>query len=431
MQNIENDMDDLFKRAAEEYPLDISHGDWESVEKRLALAEPRATKGTLNKNNYKKLFLLVLLIVLFSSIGFMILTPGSKNYFTNKYISEKNKETVKNNNAVSATALDNVDPVGKDMVPNSLATTKKRKETAERKILTQRKIIQGRRSYKGDNKNLVSENVLTQVIPDSEVRNDEKNVGNFQMNNKPDLKSTKNYSKAKQDSLVSANENSISVTDTSKNKVVVLSVKKTTKAKKKNIKENGVYAGLLSGLDFSKVKSTSFKGAGFGAGLLIGYKANSFFVETGISREFKYYSSMGHMFNDKDGLMPSGTVIENLESRSNILEIPLKVGYTFHKKQKNSLFFAGGAALYIMTNEKNNYNVTMNGNPEKMVGLYKKNTVKFPAVVSISAGWEYSLERSLRIRIEPVLKLPLKGIGIGRLPVTSMGIQLGITKKFK
>ena len=57
MQDIDNDMDDLFQRAAENYPLRVDNGDWESIARKIADA-PAAFKCGNNpgkkryKNNY-------------------------------------------------------------------------------------------------------------------------------------------------------------------------------------------------------------------------------------------------------------------------------------------------------------------------------------------------------------------------------------------
>ncbi|MEO6706898.1 MAG: outer membrane beta-barrel protein [Ginsengibacter sp.] len=188
-----------------------------------------------------------------------------------------------------------------------------------------------------------------------------------------------------------------------------------------------MYAGIIGVADFSKVKASPFKAPGFGAGILVGYKINkSLFIETGISGVTKYYSSDGNNFNEKGASMPDGMVINNLDGKSKILEIPVKIGYRFYQKKNVNLFAAGGVSTYIMTNEKNNYNVTMNGNLEKMEGTYKKDNVKIPSVFNISAGLEHRLSGLFQIRIEPYLKLPLQGVGVGKLPVTSAGIQIGL-----
>ncbi len=129
--------------------------------------------------------------------------------------------------------------------------------------------------------------------------------------------------------------------------------------------------------------------------------------------------------------MPSGMVINDLQSRTKILEIPLKAGFYFYNSKKIKYFIAAGASAYIMMNERNSYNVTMNGAVEKMEGVYQKTNTKIPAVLNISAGVQQHISGSLNIIIEPYLKLPLQGIGVGKLPVTSAGIQIGISKSLK
>lgn len=208
--------------------------------------------------------------------------------------------------------------------------------------------------------------------------------------------------------------------------------KKKKNSSRKSSKENGLYAGIIAGPDFSKVKSGNFRGPGFNAGIFFGYQINKkFFAETGFSSGSKYYSSDGRIFNEEGAAMPDGMVIDNLQSYSRILEIPVKIGYRIYKKNRSSFFVAAGVSAYIMTMEKNNYNVTMNGNEEKMVGLYEKKNVKIPAEINFSTGWEHHLKGLMNIRIEPYLKLPLQGIGVGKLPVTSAGLQVGIYRMIK
>jgi hypothetical protein len=46
-------------------------------------------------------------------------------------------------------------------------------------------------------------------------------------------------------------------------------------------------------------------------------------------------------------------------------------------------------------------------------------------------GFAYSrqLGKSGSLRIEPYIKLPVKGLGIGSLPIMSSGINVGLIKK--
>ena len=206
--------------------------------------------------------------------------------------------------------------------------------------------------------------------------------------------------------------------------------KKTIKIQKKK----GLYVGVITGLDFSKVESTSFDNSGFDAGLLLGFRINrALSFETGIAWNNKNYLSDGKSFNTNGvrSTMPPGMVINNLESNSSLIEIPVKAKFDFISKRKFDVFLAGGVSAYIMTKEKNQYNVTMNGTPEKVSGVYKKNNYGLPAVADFSLGYEYNFYKSLNIRIEPFLKVPLQGMGVGKLPVTSAGLQIGVTGHIK
>lgn len=429
MQNIENDMDDLFRRASDKYPLNTGRGDWESIEKRLSVAslsdEPQK-KG--RKNNYKKLLLLLLLIGVSLLIGFMILNPNHRNYQAGIDDKQTNLKGGLNN---------------KPIAKNNLIIDQSSEKINKIAIINQKKKIStGYNPSKEDR-------IISATIPNSENEN-------YLSKNKPSKSYSFSLKNNKNATSLNPDNNSISdaeqrpeiknSTDSSENsdkkivqdrspiieKNLPIGEKKKAQPNPETIKENAFYTGLTAGPDFSKVQGGPFNGPGFGAGIIGGYKINSsFFLETGISIDTKYYYSNGNIFNKAAASMPDEMIINNLESRTRILEIPLNVGYLFYGKKNTNLFVATGIAAYIMTKEKNNYNFTENGSPGKMVGIYEKNNLKMPAVFDISAGLEERLSKLVNLRIEPYLKLPLQGIGVGKLPVTSAGIQVGITRQLK
>jgi hypothetical protein len=63
--------------------------------------------------------------------------------------------------------------------------------------------------------------------------------------------------------------------------------------------------------------------------------------------------------------------------------------------------------------------------------MYKNNSYEFPAAAVFSAGYEQHISKRINVRIEPFLKWPLQGIGIGNLPVTTAGLQFAITSQLK
>ena len=147
----------------------------------------------------------------------------------------------------------------------------------------------------------------------------------------------------------------------------------------------------------------------------------------------KNYSSDGSNFDMKNlgSTMPAGMTINSLQGQSSLIEIPLKGKYDIINKRNSDFFITCGVSSYIMTKEENMYDADFNGNNEKFKGVYDKMNYKIPANINISVGYEHTISRYLDFRVEPFLKIPVQGIGVGSLPVTSAGLQVGIIRRLK
>ena len=164
-------------------------------------------------------------------------------------------------------------------------------------------------------------------------------------------------------------------------------------------------------------------------GIVTGYQfTRSLSIETGLFFSHKTYFSDGKYFQMKSGdpAMPSGMEVLSLEGSSSVLEVPLKLKYNFSQKRKSDLFSSIGVSSYIMTKEKNNYHAMMNGAPQQMTGSYKNRNRYVAAAVNLSAGYEYKPGYKNTIRIEPYIQIPIRGIGVGSIPITSAGVHIGV-----
>ncbi len=418
MQNIENDMDDLFRRAAENYPLNTGKGEWEKIDKKLAVPVAGREKKDNGKDRYKKLFLLLFFLLLSGIAAVYFYQPGTDKQLP-ALVSEKQKPIPDDKTEVQ----------NKKNSPDQSTVTlpaKKKRATG----LTENQLTN---PATGDQANDVLKNKRVNNIGEKTVLEDPAKS----------YPGAQNAEAKKQDDdvarkIITRQQNTSSIEekteqDTADNSAKNLPTgKRNTKDKKTNVLRNRWYVQLVSDADFSKVKSTRFEGPAFGLGIMGGYRINNhLFVETGLIGFHKNYYSLGNAFSEKGAAMPTGMVINDLESKTKILEIPVKAGIYLYAREKTKYFVAAGASAYIMMNEKNSYNVTMNGTPEKMEGVYQKNNTKIPAVLNVSAGLQQNISHSLKIIIEPYLKLPLQGIGVGKLPVTSAGIQIGISGSLK
>ena len=86
MQHLDNDMDDLFQRAAENYPLRVDNGDWESIARKMAdaPAPSNVIVAPPKKGNRKKIILALLLFIV--SFGWYIFSKDRQTQSTPKTV---------------------------------------------------------------------------------------------------------------------------------------------------------------------------------------------------------------------------------------------------------------------------------------------------------------------------------------------------------
>lgn len=165
---------------------------------------------------------------------------------------------------------------------------------------------------------------------------------------------------------------------------------------------------------------------GFNAGVLAGWHlTHQLSLETGISITQKNYYSSGEFFHPKTGMMPAGMKVMSLNGQSTLFDIPLSVKYNF-TKNKNGFYGIAGTSSYLLAKEQNEYNAMMSGQPMILNSTYSKNSFYPFSTINFGAGYQRSLGGSI-LRIEPYVQIPLRGIGIGSMPVTSTGLHLIIT----
>jgi hypothetical protein len=204
-----------------------------------------------------------------------------------------------------------------------------------------------------------------------------------------------------------------------------------------NKKENGknhhplkrFYAGLEVGPDLSSVRQQSIKKIGYGIGMIAGYKlTRKFSIETGLFFDKKYYSTDGKYINTKNINIPAYASITNADGDCNMLEIPLVMSYTVLQRKSSGLFFSAGLSSYIMNRESYRYEMSRYGNQYVYAADYNNKSTSMLAAIMLGAGYTYRFGKKADLRIEPFVKLPVRKIGTGLLPIQSAGINIGIIK---
>ncbi len=203
-------------------------------------------------------------------------------------------------------------------------------------------------------------------------------------------------------------------------------------AKKATAKSKGHgYIGLTGAPDVSTVRMQSVNGVGTTWGLVLGYSFNNHWaVESGVSLDQKKYYTAGEYFSKSADASLYGKPLQYVNGTCNMWEIPLNIRYNFNPGSKITWFATTGLSTYFMTKQQYNYEFQYNGGAS-----WNENwTTTAPSnylfsVINISGGFEQRIGSIGNLRIEPYLRIPLSGIGAGKLPIMSAGLNVGITRR--
>lgn len=207
---------------------------------------------------------------------------------------------------------------------------------------------------------------------------------------------------------------------------------KNTAAAKAKQHSKHFYAGLIAAPDLSMVKMQSVKGVGSTFGVLLGYSLNGrWSVESGVYVDRKKYYTDGEYFDTKNVRLPTNADLLDVNGVCYMWEIPLNVRYNFNPGAKTAWFATAGFSTYLMSREKYAYGYTWYGSGrtwDSTWNIHQPSQYPF-SIINLSAGFEQRLGKIGSLRVEPYVRLPLTGLGTGKLPIMSAGVNIGITRQ--
>jgi hypothetical protein len=411
MQHVNPDMDDIFKHAADKYPLKTNTADWESLSQKLYAEENNVesdvdNKGIYNKRKWALFFLLLIIPVVFKVY--------EKQTQTVAKVKEKQLKLSPADETVNAT----------------------NKNKTDKEVNTE---VAGKDIYRQRNDN------ITTMVKNNEVTKQKESVSVPSIILKDEIDEQNNLSRSYlpdhlnndllKNKSVTMPENkngklSESVENTNKT-VGAKNVVNQKNSKQTNSKTKRFYVGAVIAPEFTNVKFQPVKRIGFNLGVLMGYDfSDKIALELGATLAHKYYYTSGK-YIAPNSIRRDNSKILNVDAFNSITEIPLTLRYNI-KKEKNTGFFASaGSVSYIIHKEHYNYTYTKNGEQKQSIKYNNKASNNWFSNVQVSIGYEHAVNKIGKIRIEPYYRIPLQGIGISNLPVTSVGINFAFTKNLK
>jgi hypothetical protein len=188
--------------------------------------------------------------------------------------------------------------------------------------------------------------------------------------------------------------------------------------KKKN--ENGLSFTVSAGPDISSVGSKMGEVKpvyGFG----LSYTLSRFTIRSGFFAVKKVYSAAPKDY--KPVTPPNPLYLYQIDANCKVVEIPVTIAWNFVKAKNHNIFGAAGLSSYLMKQEDYDYVYQYPGSPPFSYKWAVKNKNKHIfSVLSLSAGYTRKLGKTFSFSAEPYVKLPLTGIGLGKVKLNSGGI---------
>jgi hypothetical protein len=424
MQYVNDDMDELFRRAAENYPLDTNSGDWSKVAAALQNAAPPPARKK-NKGRFLWLFLLVPFLLIATQYyhnsnrgtGTGRATTGSLTTPSNTSGVSKNNSSVPEKTSVEGTEVGasskkelvsaDVAREGGTSVPDRLATGKVPGPKAYPKK-TRDRFAATDPSFIADGETYVSGKTAAAPGPGGTYR---------------DL--------SRQNFIALSHNDPFAfdplVRDLLEKKIVTGALKQETAIRK----EKRFYAGLMAAFDITSVKFQKVEHPGYDYGAIFGYQLNKKWgIEAGIFLDEKHYYSEGQYYKGSVYIPPNSWMTE-VAGDCKMIEIPVSVRYNFSSSKKASWFSTLGLSSYVMKKEDYGYEYYYAGSGTSATHYksYTNAAANLFSAVHLSGGYTHSLGKIGDLRLEPYLKIPLSGMGSGKMPLSSAGLHIGLTRK--
>ncbi|NEU09866.1 porin family protein [Flavihumibacter sp. R14] len=178
--------------------------------------------------------------------------------------------------------------------------------------------------------------------------------------------------------------------------------------------------------DINSVSNFSDSDIGSSIGVGASYKITPrLSVEAAIGYSKKVYSALPYQYKASWSNSNAAKYVESIDADCRVLDVPVNLRYTFASSSKQSFFVAGGLSSYFMLEET----YTLIAKPQSGYPNYTNPSYSYKnennhllSVTNFSVGINKPLNKQTSIVIQPYIKLPLTGIGQGKVDLQSTGV---------
>lgn len=191
--------------------------------------------------------------------------------------------------------------------------------------------------------------------------------------------------------------------------------------------------GIMAGPDLSTVGSLSqFYTPGYKIGALAEYNFNGkFSISTGVIYSNVNYTANGSQYNAPSGNWKYGITPLQTEAACAILSIPLRFKFNFAQLNSSRFYMTAGVSSYIMLNETYAFDYKQQDTSHLLKSWSGHTGTKhWLSNLTFSLGYEFDLNETIGLRIEPYLNIPVKRVGRANVKLFSTGTLISINYHF-
>jgi hypothetical protein len=328
---------------------------------------------------------------------------------------QNNNVAAKADNVVGAVNTDDVAAISKNQsnTDKTVAAGKSRLSKSKGKVT-----LKIKKPVDDTNDNVTAASTTVDIDTDKSSVTDKKDVtvSNQSANNIAETPKV-NTSDKKDDNKTA--KNTASENDAAKNNANTAVNEKQSKDKRFT---SNIALTFSTGVDLSYV-DISNPGkiqVAYGAGLRYSLSKH-LSIGSGIYVSKKIYTASPYEYK-----FPGGSTYPNLKSINadcKVYEIPVTLAYNFGAAKNHSWFGAAGLSSLLMKRETYDYFYqTPTGQSYSYAKTITNENKHYFSVLTISGGYQYNLGNRIALLAEPYLKLPLGGVGAGKIKLNSTGL---------
>ncbi len=204
---------------------------------------------------------------------------------------------------------------------------------------------------------------------------------------------------------------------------------KLKKPNSKSKKQNSFFFTLSAGPELSSVDWESLDRVKVMVGFGVGYSfANRITVRTGIFSSRKIYSANPYDYHPPDYFWQYYPDLKGVDADCKVLEVPLSIAYNFGRTENHNWFGSVGMSSYFMKRETYDYRYkNSSGQLLTWESTMRNRTKHYFSVLALSGGYERKINKTITLMAEPFVRIPLIGVGFGKVKLSTAGVLFSAT----